>query len=609
MPPVKLLAGWLPLLAAPLLFLALHARTLDYGLVWMDEPEIAEGEIVVALGSVGAVADAFRRPLHSRRVQGLDQLRNPYYRPLQVVLVSAIHRATGAAPRIYRVASLGLGALCLAAFTALALRLLERPLLATFAACVVAVHPVVIEACVWISGLAEGLAALFVIASVLAGLLCVGAERRPRIGWGVVSVLALLVALCSKEKAVVAPALLLAGIVSAASTPVGTGSTARAALEGFGGLRAGAALVLTQGALVLLYLFLWRPLALGSAVALAPAIGGSPATHLASAVAAWPAALAWLFLPLSSSASDAVRVVTSALDPMLWLGLALAASSAVAWLLLLRAGRPVAAFGLAWLWIAFLPTANLLPQIHARGERYLFLSAFGAGLLVADLLPALLRAGASRARAILCAGLALLWLGFLAERSWARAPAWRSSRALFEGDVARDPAFREGRHHLASDLFAEGRYAAAERQVRALLEEDPELSDRWSYVNRIGVEELACQIQLARQRPRRVLAQRRRLEAEQREVAELPSLRTCFASALDALDQDEAALELLLAVAEELPEEPPPRLSLMIANSYAKLRRPEEARAWLARAEASGIREPALDFELRRIRRSLGRAR
>ncbi len=130
MPSVKLLAGWLPLLAAPLLLLALHARTLDYGLVWMDEPEIAEGEIVVDVGSFGAIADAFRRPLHSTRVQGLDHLRNPYYRPLQVVLVSAIHRAVGSVPRYYRAVSLGLGALGLAVFTALALRLLGRPLLA-----------------------------------------------------------------------------------------------------------------------------------------------------------------------------------------------------------------------------------------------------------------------------------------------------------------------------------------------------------------------------------------------------------------------------------------------------------------------------------------------
>lgn len=55
----------------------------------------------------------------------------------------------------------------------------------------------------------------------------------------------------------------------------------------------------------------------------------------------------WLAVPQQSSSKDTLRVVTSAADGGLWWGLLLVLVSLGAWILLLRAGRPVAAFGLA----------------------------------------------------------------------------------------------------------------------------------------------------------------------------------------------------------------------------------------------------------------------
>src|SRR5206468_6103310 len=146
--------------------------------------------------------------------------------------------------------------------------------------------------------------------------------------------------------------------------------------------------------------------------------------------------------PLHSTTSDAVRVVASGSDPLALAGIALAVGSALAWAACLRRGHAAAAAGLAWIWVAFLPTSGLTPLLHARAERNLFLSVFGAALLLGAALGALRRRGLPEA---ICAALAAGLVFGLAQRSWARAPDWRSTTELFERDVAADPHHREGR--------------------------------------------------------------------------------------------------------------------------------------------------------------------
>lgn len=576
----------------PLLFLGLYLRTVDYGFVWMDQTEIVEGEILLEPGSL---ARAFTQPLHSTGIAGFEQLRNPYYRPLQTVLASLIHERFGPVPRWYRLASLAAGFLAVALFTVLAWRLLRSALAAAWAGGFVAAHPVAIEACVWISAMTEPLCAVFVLASLGAALLLLQASGRGRRGaLALAAVLALVVALLFKEKGVVVPALLLAALVAGATL---NGERPE--------LRRAAAAVLALGGVVAGYLFVWRPVALGSALGLAPPIGGSLTTHAASALASWPGNLAWLFLPLESNASDAVRVVPSLLDPASLLGLGIALASAAAFLWLWRRGLGVAAFGLAWIWIAYLPSANLLPQIHAQGERYLYLSSFGAALLLADVVPRLLRTRASRAGLAVAACAGLVVVGFLAERTWARAPDWRSSLVLFGTDTQRDPYFREGRYHLAKALYEAQRYGAADAQLAWLMSQGADRSAQWSYLNEIGVYQLACRTRVSWGKPQRALELMDSLAARQPGVARVPNLQTCRAQALQALGEHGRAAELLLAVAGELPEEPSAGLSLLVATSLAHLGRADEARSWLARAEAAAGPDPRMRFEIRRVGRML----
>jgi hypothetical protein len=590
-------------LALPgLVFTALTARTLDYAFVWSDATEIEHGTLIRPSGTL---SQAFTQPMHSNLGARLSRARQPYYRPLQVVLVSSIHNRFGKEPRAFRSAALAIGAATFALFTGFAWLLFHNPWPALAAGLLAAVHPAGLEVYVWIAGISEALADGLLLASLLAALVCARARSRgASASAGVTAVLLLLLALFAKEKPVVAPALLAVLLVSEAvrvrsALPVAPRSAFRST-----------ALLALFVAGVGIYTLWWRPAILGGALTGAAPIGGSAKTHVLSALSIWPGALAWLVFPLHSSTSDAVRIVSSALDPRPWLGLCLAIGSALAWVQLLRRGRGVAALALAWIWIAYLPTSSLIPLLHAKGERHLFLSVFGVALLLAAGTFALARCSrlAPRRRRALALLLTALPLAFLAQRSFARQPAWASTRTLFERDVARDPAHREGRLHLSKSLSEAGLLDESERHVRVLIYEPPELASRSSFLREIEAYAHYCALLGRRGRHVAVIDFVTDTSARRPDLSRAPELRFCLADAQAALGEREAALAIYLSLAREVAAAPEPALALRVARLQVEAGRTGEANAWLGKLPPQTQLDEGELAEYFRIRRLIGRA-
>jgi hypothetical protein len=584
----------LPVLLPPLLFALLYARGLDNPFVWTDQDDI--GGVGSLLRPAGQTLDAFREPFQRIELRGAAA-RQEYYRPLPVALLSLVDQRFGREPRVFRTLTIAAAALCLAAFGLLALRLLGRPGPALFAALFAALHPVAIEATLWISAVTASICALFVIAALgfagerarAAPAAAPGSGTRagptslaPPAALGLASLAALALALLSQERASVEPALFLALLVSLRLR-------ARHAWL--------AALFVSHAALVALYLFVLRPAVLGSVTAGHAFIGGSAATQVLTALASWPARLGWLFLPLHSNTSDAVRIVSSPGDAFAWLGTGLLLASLGAYLLLWRARRGVAALGLAWIWIAHLPTSGLVPMLHAGGERYLYLSSFGAALFLAGLFPA--RAPAWRRP--LALGLALALLALLGQRTHARISDWSSTRTLFEKDVARDPSFREAYFLLGAERFDAGDHAGAERWLAPLLGGDARFAGTWSYLNWLALSELVCANELARNDPEGALRLEAWLAQNIPAASAAATLRLCFARARAAAGRSEEALGLYLALARELGPAAPAGLPLWIAQGYEQLGRPRVALHWLAQARSAAGDDPALLREIQAL--------
>jgi hypothetical protein len=429
------------LLLPPLLFLGLYLRALDYDFVWTDRGEIVHG---ILIQPPGQLLEAFWQPMHPDLEVLSPGAAQPYYRPLQVVVASWIAAELGKRPRYFRAVSLALGAATALLFTAFAWLLSGDLRSSSLAGAIFAAHPAGIEIYVWIAGLSAALATAFILLSLLGAQLALRA-RAPTLRSALVllSAIGLLLGLLSKENAVVTPALLLVSLASAAAAQRHRIPAAGVALPRH--FRSTAlALLLLQGLVTATFVLWWRPRVLGEVLSGAPPIGGSYAAQILTSVASWPDRLAWLLLPLQSTTSDVVRLAGSFLEPMAWLGALLAVGSLALWVRLLRRGQAVAALGLAWIWIAFLPTSGLFPLTHLRAERYLSLSVFGVGLIWPVLGSHLLRDQLPKAPRLLAPALAALLLLGLAQRSWVRTPDWSSDIALFERDLEGDPRFREG---------------------------------------------------------------------------------------------------------------------------------------------------------------------
>jgi tetratricopeptide (TPR) repeat protein len=348
---------------------------------------------------------------------------------------------------------------------------------------------------------------------------------------------------------------------------------------------------------VVIYLFVWRREVLGTFYPARPRGGGRAATQIASAVANWPAKIAWVFVPLHSSTSDVIRIVDEIANARLGLGIAVALGSAIGFGWCLRRGHPLAAIGLAWIWMAYAPTAGLVPQLHGNGERYWFLSAFGAALVIADLLTALShRLG--RNASVAAAALLILFLG---QRTTARIPDWESNLGLFQHDIAADPAFREGYFLVARELFQRGRFNEADATLAPLLRDDPVFAGTAGYANPLSVAELACSLAFVQKRYESIVALEQTLARTQPSALRAAPVRACIGQGYNALGETRRALELFRGVADELGADAPPALPLMIARAHFRLDEFDAARQWLERARSAAGSDAVLQQKIRAL--------
>ncbi len=591
------------LLLPALLLLTLHLPALDYGFAWVDEDEIVTGTL---LRPPSEIMHALVEPMN-RWMPGGGAVQ-PYYRPVQAIVASLVQALAGKSPRAFRSVSFALGALTVTLFTALVWWLVGRPGPALAAGLLVAAHPTGLETFVWIAGLSEALADLFIVTSLLALAVLAASKRRGmQLVAGAVVVAACLVAVLSKENGAVAPLLGFGMLASLAAGGAGAAPAELGAAQWRQLARRLGPILALQTLAAVLVLGPWRQHVLGALTGAVGWIGDDPVLQWRTAVALWPRAFLWLIAPVSSTTSDTVSFVNSWFEPALLVGALLALASAGACVLLLRRGHGVAAFGLFWIWAAYLPTAGLVPSVHMRAERYLHFPLFGLALLLATFLAASLRGRAARASAAAAALVALLVAG-LAERTLERQPDWRSSRTLFESDLGREPGYREGRLQLALTQLRAGDVEQSWRTLRPLAENplgDPTTTGYFGEANLAG---LSCQLAAERGRFDEALLQLERLAERLPGAIDSPALRWCRARALAGVGQPGAAAVEYEALLASLGGAAPPELRLVLAWTLLAAGRPDAAASRLAELPPEVARSPQLAPELQRLRRALATA-
>jgi len=579
------LALWL--IVPALLFVCIYGRSLDYDFVWTDQGEIELGFLILPPGEIHT---AFGRPMLSGLPEDLAALSVPYYRPLQVIAASVIDDHFGRQPRNFRSLNLFLGCLTSIAIAWLGWLLFDDRSAALIAGSLYAVHPANIENYVWIAGLSHSLAAFFIALSLGFGVLSV---RRAK-GWipyAILSLVSLLLALASKENAAVTPLLQAACGVALGVREARRAAAGQAEPDPMARGRA-AAIATAQLAIVLAFVFLWRPHVLGGVLAESGPLMGSLRVQIVTAVASWTGAMSWLLLPFETTTSDVVRLVGSPFEPAFLVGAGVALGSLVLALRLLRGGRELAALGLIWIWIAFAPTSGLVPLNHMRGERYLSLSLFGLALLVPALVLWAREAAPDRVRRNASVAIVLVLLAFYAERSWQRIPDWRSNLALFSADVATSPLYREGHHELAKARVEAGDFDGAKQALDTLSDIGDSFRGNTSFLRIADAIELHCVVNLNLGRASDSMRYFERLSLEPADLQQLPTLSLCAARTLEQVGDPGRARRVYEALYALGPSPWRAETIVAIARIEFDADRVAEARRWLERVRREEIRNP-----------------
>ena len=162
------------------------------------------------------------------------------------------------------------------------------------------------------------------------------------------------------------------------------------------------------------------------------------------------------------------------------LGIVLVVAFIVAFIASLTRNRAVA-FGLAWLAITFFPVSNLVSGVVLQ-ERTLMLPSVGAALLFASAIHGIARQAstAPARRGLISAVAVLAVLGVV--RSATRNGVWRDNLTLFTQTVKDAPLSYRAHYVYGMELFAAGRGAEGERELRRAIALSRNDSDPYNFL-------------------------------------------------------------------------------------------------------------------------------
>jgi tetratricopeptide (TPR) repeat protein len=435
-----------------------YVDSLSYQFIWDDVLMVVERQRLRDLRNVPAFLREDFTTLTSGAIEG------HYYRPTLAVTLALDATVWGLKPAGFHLTNILLHVAVTYLVSRLALAMGATRDVAVLAALLFGLHPVHVEVVTWVAGRGDLLLTLSVLGCLLAYRRCGNSGPR-RIPWGLAALVLQVLALLSKEPAVVLPPLLMLSDLLAPSAP------------GPPGRRAG-----WRRALV-------RSLPFWGLTVLFAAFRFSTLVHIAGdrlqGDGLWrrlPGSLEtlarylWLsLLPVHMQPIYALRRPSSFLE--LWPALGILGGMLLLVLLIWWWRRaPLAALGVAWFFITLIPVMDLVPfSFREMGltDRYLYLPSVGSSLVLSLGISVLFRPAASSTNCLrkTVGWAALLLLLVLYPWSLLRyASIWRNDLTLYGRMVVVAPNspsthFNLGLAYLRANDLERGTQAL-ERAVR-----------------------------------------------------------------------------------------------------------------------------------------------
>jgi len=447
---------------------AVYANSIGNDFIWDDVELIENNPLIRNPGNLRKIATTHYWDLGK---EGERVIGN--YRPLTVASYLLNYQVAGADPAAFRVVNIALHALntCLV-YLLCAVLGLSWPA-ALVAGLLFAVHPVHVEAVVWITGRGELLACFGLLAAMYFHL----RHRRDGAPSQVAaSVVFFLLALLSKESAI-------------AFIPIVIGLEIVLSLaEGAPASRVRSRVLSCLPYLLVSLAFLAvRYAVLGGA----EDRGAGPGTFFLGSTAAeifltmvkvFAKYWALLLFPAKLSAhydQIDIPVPESLLDPSFLAAVGVHVAVLAAIIALFRTKRHLAAFALSWVYLALLPYSHLVHFEWLMAERFLYIPSVGIALAAALAVEAVRRTdrAPTRRTAGAVASAALCAIALLAVRTVDRNRDWAHETEFFGVLAADKPTLAGARLGYGKALEKVGRYEEALTEYEAVVRLRPDLPE------------------------------------------------------------------------------------------------------------------------------------
>lgn len=388
------------------------------------------------------------------------------YRPLATFTFALNYSVDGLEPRGYHLVNAVVHALNGALLYLLLLRLFGRWVPALTGALLFVVHPVQTEAVTWVAGRGNVLFLFFMLLAMLAHVRQFEHQGRCRLLWQVLAALGYVLALLSKEHAIVLPGLLFLHEFLLVKPEV-RGSWPRR-LPYY-----------TALAVIMAGYLLTRHLVLGQTRQCGYWGGGLYATVCTMI----PVGLIYLRLMLFPAWLRVVYHEADYIRTALWsapvlVGLAVELGILAAAVICYRR-KPLITFAVGCVVLGFAPVSNLVPMGAIVNERFMYLPMIGFSMLVG------LAVGWSSLRLrrlrpqlahVLGTGVFVILL-CLAVLTVERNRAWRNAQTLFEPNVALAPRSWKVHNNLGTSFMRQNVLDKAVREFREVLRLAPHESE------------------------------------------------------------------------------------------------------------------------------------
>lgn len=458
-----------------LICFAAYASTIANGFVWLDKTEILNAEYRIT--NLEDLRLVFTEPLdvYAFRGEGNAVAKGGYWRPVYALVISVEWLLLGDWSQGYHFVSLLVHLVLVALLYRLALTLSNDKIqrrISFWSIAVFAALPINMQSVAWVSGQKDPLCAIFCIASLLL-LLRFVASAKVRVSTLVGATILFVLALGSKELAIVLPLLFLAVATYLWDSTQPKPYLSKTLIA-----------TLTLSLVSTGYLMMRRQVTGQLGFGASGSIEGWADTLRTCAVSTWHYCYHAL-LPFPGQLSDRWARPTEWGTPELT---SAAAAVGLVLLCLQQRLRTLATLGIAWFLIWLLPVLGFIELRHAFAERYLYpaswgLWAFLLAIIFYGVVALTQRMGIEEKKSLsFCGTVSCLLVLSMIVLCNVESLHWENDEVLFANAVRNDPHYLEGHVALGHAFYENEQYEKAVTSLDRAFKESEAFADEayWS---------------------------------------------------------------------------------------------------------------------------------